>query len=203
MEYSLVRNWWAVGLVGVVAVLVGVTAFLMPLSTLASIVFAFGGYALVSGILHVAAGLSGEGLTATSSRGWLIATGVLGIIAGGLTLLWPGLSAVMLYTVIATWAVLAGITQVVAAIALRDQLKDTWLVALGGAVMVILGVYLFARPGAGVLALAYAFGVYAVIYGISMIAASVMLNRVKDRVDVTIGRVEQPMGVTREETTRR
>ena len=126
---------------------------------------------------------------------------MLGLIAGGVTLFWPGISAVALYAVIAAWAVLAGITQVAAAIALRDYVSDTWLVALGGAVMIAFGAYLFARPSGGVLALAFAFGLYAVTYGVAMIAGSVMLKRVKDTVDVTIGRVEQP--VRGEELTRR
>ncbi|MFN3431801.1 MAG: HdeD family acid-resistance protein, partial [Candidatus Sericytochromatia bacterium] len=161
---SLVRNWWAMGVVGGLALILGMMAFATPLRTLASLVMAFGIYALASGIFHVAAGVTGEVDSLGPSRPWIIATGVLSILAGLATFFWPGLTAVALYTLIGAWAVVAGLTQVMAAIALRQQLQHTWLVALGGVAMAVFGIYLFASP-AGVLALAYALGAFAITYG--------------------------------------
>lgn len=201
MMNSLIRNWWAVGLVGALAVIVGLLAFFMPITTLASLVLAFGIYALASGVVHIIAGATGEGITMRSSRAWVIATGVLSVIAGLITLFYPGITAVTLYTVVAVWAILAGITQVASAIAYRDVLQHTWLVGLGGVVMAIFGGYLLTRP-TGVLALAFAFGTYAMIYGISMIAASFQLKRAHDHVEVTLTRDEAPVGLREEEFTR-
>lgn len=199
---SLVKNWWAIGVVGGLAMILGLMAFATPLRTLASLVIAFGAYALVSGIFHVAAGVTGDVSTLGPSRAWIITTGVLSILAGLATFFWPGLTAVALYTIIGAWAVVAGVTQVMAAIALREQLQHTWLVALGGVAMAVFGLYLFVSP-AGVLALAYALGAFAITYGVVMIAAAIQLKRVHDHVEVTLTRAERPAEVREETWTRR
>ena len=199
---ALIRNWWAVGAVGALAIVLGLTAYLMPLATLAVLVVAFGAYALASGVLHVLAGATGEAAGFGSSRAWIVTTGVLSIIAGLITLFSPGITAAALYTVIAVWAILAGLTQLTAAVAHRHQLKHTWLVALGGVAMAIFGVYLLAAP-AGVLALAYALGAYAVTYGVLMVVASIQLKRAHDYVEVTLTREGRPAALRNEERTRR
>lgn len=191
MILSLIRNWWAIGIVGALAVIVGLMAFAMPIATLASLVLVFGSYALVSGIFQVVAGATGETEGLAGSRTWIIVAGALSIAAGLITLFWPGLTAVTLYTLVAAWAIVAGIAQAVSAIAHRKTLEHTWLVALGGGLMVIFGVYLLATP-AGVLALAYAFGTFALAYGVSMLVASYQLKRAHDRVEVFMTRERHP-----------
>ncbi|MFP5501465.1 MAG: HdeD family acid-resistance protein [Candidatus Sericytochromatia bacterium] len=199
---SLIRNWWAVGVVGALAIVLGLAAFFMPLATLASLVVAFGAYALASGVFQVLAGATGEAPSFGSSRAWIVTTGVLSIIAGLITLFSPGITAAALYTVIAVWAILGGLTQVAAAVAHRHQLKHTWLVALGGVAMAVFGVYLLLAP-AGVLALAYAIGAYAVTYGVLMLVASFQLKRAHDYVEVTLTREGRSAALREEERTRR
>ena len=202
MTGALIKNWWAVGIVGGLALILGAMAFATPFRTLAAMVMAFGVYSLASGIFHVAAGVTGETGELGSSRGWIITTGVLSILAGLVTFFWPGLTAVALYTVIGVWAVLAGATQVGAAIAMRKQLQHTWLVALGGVAMAVFGLYLFASPG-GILALAYALGTFAIAYGAMMVVAAIQLKQVHDRVEVTLTRTGRPAEVAEETWTRR
>lgn len=186
MVIGLIRNWWAVGIVGALSILLGLAAFFWPITTLASLVMAFGAFALVTGIIEVVAGISGEGAVARASRGWLILWGAISIIAGLVTMFWPGVTAVALYTLVAIWAIAGGIAQTVAAIVHREHLEHTWLVALGGVAMAAFGFYLLAQPAGGVLALAVAIGTFAIAYGVAMLASAAMLKRVHDRVEVTL-----------------
>ena len=57
MNLVLVRNWWALALRGVFAVLFGLIAFLMPGVTLAVLVLMFGAYSLVDGVFSIIAGI--------------------------------------------------------------------------------------------------------------------------------------------------
>lgn len=202
MVHTLIKNWWAVGLVGVLAVILGIFSFAAPGITLAAMVAAFGAFALFSGGLQLAAGFSRMGpfRDDSTSRTWLIVAGVLGVVAGLVTFFYPGLTLMTLYTVIAVWAILSGLAQIAAAIVHRHEMPHTWLVALGGAASVVLGGYLLARPVVGLVALAYAIGIYAIVHGALMIVASLQLYRFHDA-EVTIGRVEKE--ATADRLTRR
>jgi uncharacterized membrane protein HdeD (DUF308 family) len=190
MVHALVKNWWAVALVGVLAVILGIYSLSAPGMTLAAMVGAFGAFSLFSGLVQLVAGFRRDSAAHDDapSRTWLIVAGAVGIIAGLVTFFYPAMTLVTLYTVIAVWAIVSGIAQVAAAIVHRHELPHTWLVALGGVVSVVLGGYLLARPVVGMIALAYAIGIYAIVHGITLIAASIPLKRLRDTV-VTIGRV--------------
>jgi uncharacterized membrane protein HdeD (DUF308 family) len=190
MVHALVKNWWAVALVGVLAVILGIYSLSAPAMTLAAMVGAFGAFSLFSGLVQLVAGFRRDPAAHDDapSRTWLIVAGAVGIIAGLVTFFYPAMTLVTLYTVIAVWAIVSGIAQVATAIVHRHELSHTWLVALGGVVSVVLGGYLLARPVVGMIALAYAIGIYAIVHGITLIAASIPLKRLHDTV-VTIGRV--------------
>lgn len=192
MVHTLVKNWWVVALVGALAVILGIYSFASPGMTLAAMVGAFGAFALFSGVAQLVAGLRRDPVAHDDapSRTWLIVAGALGIIAGLVTFFYPAMTLVTLYTVIAVWAISSGIAHVVLAIVHRHELSHTWLVALGGVASIILGGYLLARPVIGMVALAYAIGIYAIVHGISMIGASIPLKRLHDT-EVTIGHVRE------------
>jgi uncharacterized membrane protein HdeD (DUF308 family) len=100
----------------------------------------------------------------------LLSEGILGIVLGVLTLVWPSITALVLLVFIAVWAVLTGIMEIAAAIQLRHEIQGEWLLALSGALSVLWGIILFVRPGAGALAIAWLIGVFAILFGIALIA---------------------------------
>lgn len=205
MINTLVNRWWAVALVGALAVVLGIVSFAMPGVTLISMVAAFGAYSLVTGIVELAAGFSRETAEALGStaRTYLIVTGVLSVVAALVTFFYPAITLLALYTIIGAWAVLAGITTIASAVVHREHRSHTWLVALGGAVSVVFGAYMFLRPAVGLVALAYALGTFAIIYGISMLVGSYQLKQLHDRGGVTIGRVTEPVATPSDRLTPR
>lgn len=205
MLHALVKNWWVVAVVGVLAIILGIYTFFNPGLTLAAMVAAFGAYALISGIVQVVGGVRGGatvGLEGTS-RTWLIVAGAIGVIAGIVTFVYPGLTVAALYTLVAVWAVLAGLAQVAVAIVHRKELSHTWLVALGGVASLALGAYLLARPAVGLVALVYAVGIFALIHGVFLLAGSLMLKRVHDAYHVTIERAPERAEVPSDRLTPR
>jgi uncharacterized membrane protein HdeD (DUF308 family) len=175
MQDLFKNSWWLIVLRGVCAVLFGVLAFIWPGITLAALVILFGAFALANGILSVTA--SFQLPSGTSGRGSLLVHGALGIIAGVITFFYPGLTALSLLFVIAAWAIITGIAEIVFAVKLRQVLPDEWLLILSGLLSVVFGALLVAQPGPGVLSVIWIIGGYAIVYGVSLLVAAYRLKR--------------------------
>ena len=76
---------------------------------------------MVDGVLAIIAAITGD---APAPRWWLAIVGLLGIAAGLLTFLMPGLSAFVLLLFIAGWAIATGVFQVIGA--LRKEIDNEW-----------------------------------------------------------------------------
>jgi uncharacterized membrane protein HdeD (DUF308 family) len=169
----LARNWWAIALRGVAAVVFGVLALLLPGTTLAALVLLFGAYAILEGVFSLIAAVRGR----TDEPRWLLALqAIVSIAAGFVTFLWPGLTALVLLYVIAAWALVIGVLQIVAAVRLHSRIRgEGWLV-LSGILSVIFGVLMMWAPGAGALALVLWIGSYAIVFGALLIVLAYRLR---------------------------
>ncbi|SLM49055.1 conserved membrane protein of unknown function [Nitrospira japonica] len=176
---QLSRNWGWIALRGVAAVIFGVLAFAWPGVTLVVLALFFGAYALIDGICALVAAYRGrEGSTPV----WpLVLIGLLGVAAGIATFLWPEMTALALLMFIAFWALLIGIAQIAAAIRLRKEIDNEWILGTSGALSVLFGVLMIASPGAGALAVAWIIGGYSVAFGLLLIVLSLRLKKVADR----------------------
>jgi uncharacterized membrane protein HdeD (DUF308 family) len=118
----------------------------------------------------------------TSERGarrWLpLAEGAMGVIAGLLALLWPGLSASTLLYVIVGWSVATGILKISTAIVLRSEVENGWLLGGSGALSVLFGAILAALAGSDLPSLAPFIGVFALVVGLALI---LFAFRMRDR----------------------
>jgi uncharacterized membrane protein HdeD (DUF308 family) len=85
---------------------------------------------------------------------------------------WPGLTALALLFFIAGWAIITGLLEIATAVRLREVINNEWALILGGVVSVIFGIILAVQPGAGAVALVWLIGVYAIVFGIIMLALS-------------------------------
>jgi uncharacterized membrane protein HdeD (DUF308 family) len=157
-----VGSWKRLTVSGVAAVLFGLATLVWPGVTLWALVVLWGAFAFVDGITALTAAITDRLLV---HRGWVAFWGVTGIAAGVVTFLWPSITALALLVVIATWALLIGISQIVFAIAARKEIPRAWSVALRGVLLVLLGVLLVIRPGDGALGITWAIGWLTFLFG--------------------------------------
>lgn len=173
MLNQLTRNWWVVGLRGAFAVLWGILAIAWPGITLAMLVLLFGAFALIDGCVAVFSGIThGE----TLNRGWIIAQGLAGVGVGVFTLLYPGVSMLVLVFLVAGWALVSGALQVITALELRKELRGEWFLVLSGVLSVVLGICIAAFPIAGAVTIVYIIGGYAIVFGLLLVALAFQLR---------------------------
>jgi uncharacterized membrane protein HdeD (DUF308 family) len=174
MWEQLGRHWWMLALRGVFAIIFGFLAWIWPGITLLVLVILFGAYAFVDGVFALGAAVRGSG---GQSRIWLAVVGFAGVVLGLITLFWPGITGLILLLLIAWWAIVTGVFEVVSAIRLRKELRGEWLYVASGAVSVLFGVVILAWPASGALAIVWLIGLFSLIFGTMMTAASIRLRR--------------------------
>jgi uncharacterized membrane protein HdeD (DUF308 family) len=175
---ALADNWWLLLLRGIAAIAFGILAFMWPVLTLLTLIFLWGAYAVVDGVLALWGAIAGpKGYM--GSRLWLAVVGIAGVLAGLLAFAWPGVTALVLLLFIAVWAIIIGVMQIWGAIQLRKEIEGEWLLILSGLLSVAFGVLLLVQPGAGALAVVWIIGWYAILAGCLYIALAFRLKKLK------------------------
>jgi uncharacterized membrane protein HdeD (DUF308 family) len=151
---------------GIVAVLFGVVALVWPKMTLSALVFVFGVFAVISGITAVVAALRNKEFP---GWGWILGEGILGIAVGAVALVWPGITALAFLYLLAAWAILTGIFEVITPLAYPMSGGRAVLTALAGILSIVFGILIAAQPSSGLLAVVWLIGVYAILFGITYI----------------------------------
>lgn len=174
MIEQLTRNWWAVGLRGLFAILLGIVAFVWPGITLEALVIVFGAYAIVDGIFAIVA--AGASASLGGRWGWLLFEGMLSIIAGIMTFAWPGITALALLWLISVYAFATGILEIAAAFQLGGS--NGWLLGLGGVLSIGFSILLVVWPASGLLSLVWLIGFYALFFGFMLVGLAYQLYKV-------------------------
>ena len=169
MAAILIGNWWMLALRGVVAILFAIIAFVWPGITAAALILLFGAYVFVDGVFALVAGLRAARRHGRSRP--LLVEGILNILIGIIVFLLPGAALVALVYLIALWAVISGVALMAAGTALIRH-SGEWLLVVSGLVSIVLGIVLFVQPGAGVVALSWWLGAYALLFGIMLLSAA-------------------------------
>jgi uncharacterized membrane protein HdeD (DUF308 family) len=171
---TLAANWRALALRGLVALVFGLVVLFWPGLVFAALALLFGLYAVVDGAITFVPALRSSD---RGARRWLPLTeGAVGVVAGLVALLWPGLTIDGLVYVIVVWAVVTGTLKTLTAILLRAEVENGWLLAGSGALSVLFGVLLAALAGADVPFLAPLVGAFAVVVGLALIVFAFRLR---------------------------
>jgi uncharacterized membrane protein HdeD (DUF308 family) len=167
---QLTKMRWALGLNGLLSILIGVVIRVWPGISLFALTILFGAYALATGVVGLYYSFSAKG---DGERGWLIVSSLLGIAVGIIVLVWPNISALALLYVIGAYAVLLGIIAIGGAFWLPISGGDTALLILSGLVSILFGIVMFAKPGDGALVTLALIAAFALISGISELVVAI------------------------------
>lgn len=176
MDKSLTRMSRLLGVAGVASIVFGATVLLWPGISLLSLTLLFGAFAFVYGTFAIGAGFY---LLAHRSTEWVpyVAAGVAGVIIGVITYLHPGFTDLTLVYLVAAWAFVIGVFEIMAAIDMRGTLPGAVWLGLAGALSLVFAIVVAFRPGAGMLAILWFIGVYAILAGVTRLVAAYRIHQ--------------------------
>lgn len=174
MPHVLARNWWALLIRGIAAIVFGILAFAWPGITIFVLVLLFGAYAFVDGIFAIVAAVRAA---AAHERWWpFVIEGIVGLLIAAVTMYDLRLTALALYLTIAVWAFVTGIVEIVAAIQLRRAIAGEWLLIVAGICSILFGLLMIWHPVAAALAIVWIIAAYAILFGIIMVVLAFRLR---------------------------
>jgi uncharacterized membrane protein HdeD (DUF308 family) len=186
MDKALTRMSRLLAVAGVASIVFGVVVLLWPGISLLSLTLLFGAFAFVYGTFAIGAGLY---LLAHRSTEWApyVAAGVAGVIIGGITYLHPGITDLTLVYLVAAWAFVVGVFEIMAAIDMRGTLPGAVWLGLAGALSVVFGIVVAFRPGAGMLAILWVIGFYSILAGVTRLVAAYRIHQFHGDVKAVAG----------------
>jgi uncharacterized membrane protein HdeD (DUF308 family) len=170
----LAQNWWAVALRGVIAILFGIIAFLMPGATIGALVLLFAAYMLADGTLAIIAGVR----AARQGQRWgaLILEGIVDLIAAAIAILAPVATVVIFVYLASAWGIVTGVLMLAAVFRLR-RTHGKWLLALSGIVSLAWGVLLLVAPITGAIVMTWWLAAYALVFGSALLVLAFRLRK--------------------------
>ncbi len=176
MDKALTRMARFLGVGGLASIVFGIVVLLWPGISLAALTALFGAFAFVYGVFALGAGLN---LVAHRSSEWVgpIVGGLGGVLIGGITFLHPAITVLALTYLIAAYAFVTGIAMIVGSIDLWGAMKGAVWHLLAGLISIVFGVIVAFQPGAGLLAILWMVGVYAVLGGVLQLIGAYRIHQ--------------------------
>lgn len=168
--------WWGFVLRGVLAILFGALALLLPGMALFTLVLLFSAYVLAEGVANIVSAVVSH--APGGPRPALLIEGIISLAAGVVAFWIPGITTLALLFVIAGWSIASGVLELVAAVRMRKELEGEWLLALSGLLSIGFGLGVALFPGAGALALVVWIAAYALSFGIILVALGFRLRAI-------------------------
>jgi uncharacterized membrane protein HdeD (DUF308 family) len=171
MSSLLAESWWLIALRGLLAIVFGIIALIMPIAVMLSLALLFAVYLFIDGVLAISSAVR----AARAHERWalLLAEGVLDLIMCVIAAVFP-LSAVLAFVLItAAWALLTGALMLATAFRIGH---GRWWLAFGGIVSIVWGALLIIAPIVGALVLTWWLGGYAIVFGIMLLVLGFRLR---------------------------
>ena len=174
----LQKNWWLLTLKGSLLIIFALFAFINPGASAATLAMWFALLIIIDGLASTTTAI---GNWKQREDKWLfLAEGLISLVFGLILFMTPGVTLLIVSLFIGFWFVFAGVSRIAKAIQLRKEIAGEGWMILGGAISVIFGLLIFARPLLGIGYLIYIIGFFALLIGVLLIIVSLKIRKGKN-----------------------
>jgi uncharacterized membrane protein HdeD (DUF308 family) len=162
----------ALAIRGVLAIVFALLILFSPGISLASFAILFGAFTLIDGIFLEMAASRG----ATETHEALYLEGTLSVFAGVLTLIWPTITNLVLLYMVAFWAIMTGVLELVTGILMSKWITRVSMFLLMGITSLLFGLFVILTPAAGALAITVWIGGFVLLFGLHLLVVACRLR---------------------------
>jgi uncharacterized membrane protein HdeD (DUF308 family) len=173
---TLAKRVWIFAIIrGILAIIFGFIALFAPIATAIVLAIFIGAWAIVDGVFDIIEAIRHRG---SSSMALRIVWGAVSILFGILVLVWPGMSLGVLVIFVGIWAIIIGVLEIMASIRHRAIPNSGWVWGIiGGGLAILFGILVLIRPGTGLITIIWIIGIWAIVWGITLIVLGVQLRK--------------------------
>jgi uncharacterized membrane protein HdeD (DUF308 family) len=175
---ALAKDWWLVALRGLLGVIFGIIALLMPVATILALVLLFSAYMLVDGCFALYAAV--RAMWRRESWGMTLLQSIASIATGVIAFLWPGITVVAFVLLLAAWSIVSGCLMLAGARSVEGGYGRGWLI-FGGIVSLLYGLLMILAPLLGAVVLTWWLGAYSLVFGVALIVLAFRLRSERNR----------------------
>jgi uncharacterized membrane protein HdeD (DUF308 family) len=181
---TLAKRVWIFAIIrGILAIIFGFIALFAPIATAIVLAIFIGAWAIVDGVFDIIEAIRHRG---SSSMALRIVWGAVSILFGILVLVWPGMSLGVLVIFVGIWAIIIGVLEIMASIRHRAIPNSGWVWGIiGGGLAILFGILVLIRPGTGLITIIWIIGIWAIVWGITLIVLGVQLRKAANTPEVS------------------
>ena len=176
------RTWWVFLVGGIASIAFGLLAFVNPGVALFVLAVFFAAAILVDGVFNIVGALQNR-----EKDGWwlMLLIGLLGVAVGGYALLNPPVAMGAFVLIVAFQAILLGVLLVMLGYRIRLATTREWILYLTGALSILFGFVVAARPVLGGFTIVWIIATWAIVIGVLKVWFALrvrsLVSDVKDR----------------------
>jgi uncharacterized membrane protein HdeD (DUF308 family) len=174
----LAKDWWLLALRGLLGVVFGIVALIMPVATILALMLLFSAYMLVDGCFALYTAV--RAMRRHDSWGMPLIQGIANIATAAIAFLWPEITVVAFVLLLAAWSIVSGCLMIAAAYNVDRQHGRGWL-AFGGVISLLYGFLMILAPLLGAVVLTWWLGAYSIVFGVALIVLAFRLRSQRER----------------------
>jgi uncharacterized membrane protein HdeD (DUF308 family) len=173
------KSNWIVFLVnGLIAILFGLLALLVPTETIMTLTIYFGIIILLGGLIMFY--FSIKNMKAQKTYLLLMAEAILAILIGAVIAFYPKGSLQIFLVMVGIWATIIGLLQIIVAVQMRKKVSNHSMFTLNGVITLVFGLLLFFNPLGAIKALFMVIGLLALAAGVLLVYLGFKVKGIKE-----------------------
>jgi uncharacterized membrane protein HdeD (DUF308 family) len=160
-------NWIIFLVNGVIAILFGLLALLVPAETILTLTIYFGLLILLGGLILFY--FSYKNLRSEKPYLLLMSEAIFAILIGAVITFYPKSSLQIFLIMIGIWATIMGLLQIIVAVQMKGKVSHHSIFTLNGVITLVFGLLLFFNPIGAIKALFIVIGTLALIAGLMLV----------------------------------